>query len=222
MKYGIDWADIAGAPAIEKESKLALKSSPSAPAVTYDLNQAYYFRNGVDCYCTDKALDLARSYLEGCYQDYIFFQDDAYSSDDATYVLLIGDIEYLSDESFQLHDVREIYFKFHSSVIRYDSSGSGSLNFPVLVDGNTTPAHSSRAFNFSYDSSDISSSLSLYYGDINDDTVLIHDSADLLYSSFEGFPHLIEGVQNYAYAGFLVCGAVIVFSLADRLFRRLY
>ena len=221
MKYGIDWAEIAGAPAIEKESKLALKSSPSAPVVTYDLDQTYYFRNGVDCYCTDKALDLARSYLEGCYDDYIFFQDEAYSSDDATYVLLIGDIDYVSG-SFQLHEVREIYFKFHSSVIRYDSNGSGSLNFPVLVDGNTTPAHSSRAFNFSYDAADISSTLSLYYGDVKDSSILYHNDSDLLYSSFEGFPHLIEGVQNYAYAGFLVCGAVVAVSLADRLFRRLH
>lgn len=223
MKYGIDWAKIAGAPVIEKlEIVSNTKSSPTSPVVTYDLNQSYYFRSGVDCYCTDKALQLARDYLKGYYGDYVFFQDDAYSSDDATYVLLMGDINE-SDGAFYMNDVNEVYFKFHTSVISYDNSGSGSINFPVLVDGNTTPASSPKSFSFSYGASDLSSTLSLYYGDISDNSfVITQNETHLVYSSFDGYPHLIEGVENYAFTGVFICGAVLVFCLADRLFRRLY
>lgn len=223
-KYGVDWAGIAGAPDIVKSAVQTaglLKSAPSSPSVTYDLNQSYYFRSGVDCYCTDRALQLARDYLQGCVDDYIFFQADAYSSDDATFVLLMGDIDE-DDGRFTLHDVREVYFKFHTSVIRYDSSGSGNMDFPVLVEGNSTPASIQKSFTFNYYNADLSSVLSLYYGDINDDTSFTHDSTDLVYSSFEGYPHLIEGVQNYAVAAFVVCFAVLAFRLADRIFRRVY
>lgn len=223
MKYGIDWAKISGAPSIEKfDISSNSKSAPSSPAVTYDLNQSYYFRSGVDCYCTDKALQLARDYLKGYYEDYVFFQDDAYSSDDATYVLLMGDITE-SDGSFYMNDVREIYFKFHTSVISYDSDGSGALNFPVLVDGSSTPASVSKSFSFSYDSSDLLSTLSLYYGDINDNSFLISSNeTQLVYSSFDGYPHLIEGVENYAFTAFILAAAVITFNLIDRVFRRVY
>lgn len=223
-KYGVDWAKIAGAPEIDKSGAQTAglsKSAPSSPSVTYDLNQTYYFRSGVDCYCTDRALQLARDYLQGCYDDYIFFQADAYSSDDSTFVLLMGDIEE-NDGSFILHDVREVYFKFHTSVIRYDNSGSGNMNFPVLVEGNSTLASIQKSFTFSYDNADLSSVLSLYYGDINDDTSFTHDSTDLVYSSFDGYPHLIEGVQNYAFVAALVCFGVLVFKLVDRIFRRVY
>ena len=159
--------------------------------------------------------------MQGCYDEYIFFQADAYSSDNSTFVLLMGDIEE-DNGSFILHDVREVYFKFHTSVIRYDSAGSGNMNFPVLVDGNSTPASMQKSFTFSYDNSDLSSVLSLYYGDINDDTSFSHDSTDLIYSSFAGYPHLIEGVQNYAFVAALVCFGVLVFKLVDRIFRRVY
>lgn len=57
------------------------------------------------------------------------------------------------------------------------------------------------------------------YGDITSVSVSIGQD-DLVYSSVSGYPKLIEGVQNYAFAQTFLAVSAIIFVLVDRLFSR--
>lgn len=58
---------------------------------------------------------------------------------------------------------------------------------------------------------------------ISADSVSISNQQNYIaYSSSEGFPHLIEGGELYAFSEILLLGICCCFFLADRIFRHVY
>ena len=193
--------------------------------IQYTFTEIY--RSGVNVTHSDEAMQLARDFLEGFYGDYVFFQDSA-NQVQSNYVLLMGDIDFdRANHVFTFHSGTGILFRYHNTTGTTVSTDTGSINFPSLtiVNGSgssvASPSHSEQ---FSYKArtfETITSSFTLTYNDFNEETVSISDN-DFFYSSFENSPHLIEGVENYAFTAFLLAAAVITFNLIDRVFRRVY
>lgn len=183
-------------------------SLPSVDVQTVTVSQSSF---SSDC------VSIAASFLEGCTDDYYFFQYD-----DDVYILLYGDLEISSSgcSSDSCHCV--IIWRDESSVSHIESipfSGSHTSDFVGMRD--TGYVHGSVTGNSSLTVTDVTYS---YFSAVSDvvDVSVSNDDYYLVYSSADNFPHLIEGVQNYAFAGFLLCFAVLAFKLGDRLFRRIY
>ena len=156
-------------------------------------------------------LDAVKGSLEGVYDDYVFFQYDS-----THFVLLISDdISYVPSQ-FTVKAPLVMTFEKVVSRIPYNVSipASGSLGGSMgggYWQGSSTLTEYSETVQY------FCSSVSY------DSDITVNNPSDyMLFSSFQGFPHLIEGVQNYAFAAFLVCAAVLAFRLADRIFRRVY
>lgn len=166
----------------------------------------------------DIARDLARDLLQGCYDDYIYFYNGSGTLDlNSTYdnfVLIRADSVTRNGEAFICENclVQQIFVVSDTSESDFDFSGyeldldaspvarfSGSGSYPA------TPTYYTAYYTY------------------NRDTVTVTSFTDnVIYSSFSNCPKLIEGVQNYAYAAFIIAFIVIGFKLADRLFRRVY
>lgn len=166
---------------------------------------------------TEDVLDIAKGFTEGCYQDYYFFQ---YNSTD--FCLLIGDLDIsdtgVSAAECQCYQVRRSPVTVQTTVnIPFSGSQNGQYGgsdgvggYNGSVTGNSTYNRSVTSYNYYFDS----------YTAYN---VSVQNPNDyLVYSSAENYPHLIEGVQMYAFAGFGLAIGVIAFGLIDRLFRRVY
>lgn len=164
-----------------------------------------------------ECVEIARSYLEGYTEDYFFFQ---YDDDD--YCLILSDNGYMSGDSY-IADNATVYqirvaSVVHHNEIPFTGNVSGSYN------GVVGPTPSAGSFNSSsitgrsvYDTVEYNYFVDSY----TSSTVLIANPSDFLcFSNLEGKPHLIEGVQNYAYAGFFLASCVCVFGLIDRVFSR--
>lgn len=186
-----------------------------------------FVREGFDFYHSDDARQLAKDYLQGCFSDYFFVQGTA-SWNTTDYFLYIGDIDFNGDSLF-LVDADGFLFRYQNSQSDvYRDSRNGSITFPSLgiVNGSgsssSSPSHSEK-FSFSFPLCGSYSSTLSVYRDHADNEIFELPSADsFYYSSFENTPHLIEGVQNYAFVAALVCFGVFVFKLVDRIFRRVY
>ena len=154
-------------------------------------------------------LDIARSYLEGYSGDYYFFQ---YALND--YVLLY-DFEgsyVISDSGLTCSGCQVVEITKGSGlpIIQDDYTLSGSLV------GTEEQLFSGHAVKSTY--TDMIRTYTAYYPN----SVSVTRNNYLCYSSFDNYPHLIEGVQNYAFIGLVAAVAVAVFKLVDRLFRRIY
>lgn len=210
------------------DSKLLASDSRAVDVQTSTLSS--YYVMGVDVSGFNEVSSFCRDLLQGCYKDYVFYRLSG--SNSVTYSLFIGDSVQISDEGnwFVTSSSEDNPVLMYGFTVDYDvidhnlSRGSGTYRLPDFVDGNTLPTYKPYIFYYNRYHEDVS--LSIYYQKEEIDTVVSLDDLDnlssVIYSSLDGYPHLIEGGQNYAYAGFLVCGAVIAFSLADRLFRRLH
>ena len=218
-----------GAPAPDLSNPLDLigfqGNTKSVVATSPTLSQKTYVIDGIDLFHTNEALELAKSYLQGCYNDYVFFQDDL-SGTTSDYVLLIGTID-VSSQSVHVSSGRGYLFRYVNTYRRNFTTKNGTIRFPSLTlaqgsGGATALPGISEPFSFDiFDYIDIASNMQLYTVDISEESFSI-DSDDFLYASFDGYPHLIEGVQNYAFVAALVCFGVLVFKLVDRIFRRVY
>ena len=224
--FGISAPDTSDIFAEEKEvSEVDSVSSTKSTITSTTYSMKYFYIDGVDYFHCNDALDLACSYLEGCYDDYVFFQDTV-SSANSDYVLLVGDLDY-QNGSLSLNSCTGYLFRYQNSYSTYFSNRIGSVYFPslTLVDGSgssvASPNHKENislpTLNYISDTT----TFQLYTMSFEDESYTLGQD-DFIYSSFEGTPHLIEGVQNYAFAAFLLAAAVITFNLIDRVFRRVY
>lgn len=166
---------------------------------------------------TDDVISIAKSFTEGCYTDYYFFQ---YSATD--FCLLVGDLD-ISDSGVsaaecQCYQIRRSPVTVQTPVsIPFSGSENGQYGgsdgvggYYGSVTGNSSYNRSVTSYNYLFDS----------YTAYN---VSVQNPGDyLVYSSAENFPHLVEGVQNYAFTGLALAFGVIAFGLVDRLFRRVY
>lgn len=166
---------------------------------------------------TDDVLDIARGFTEGCYKDYYFFQ---YNTTD--FCLLIGDLDIsdsgVSASECQCYQIRRtpvtvqipVTIPFSGSQNGQYGGSDGVGGYNGSVTGNSTYNRPVTSYNYLYDS------YTAY------DVSVSNDSDYLVYSSAENYPHLVEGVEMYAFAAFGLAIGVIAFSLVDRLFRRVY
>lgn len=211
----------------DSPSDLRVMSAKSTIVDTNTYTMRQLVRAGYDLYHVDSATEIGCSLLEGCYDDYVFFQGN-YSTTDTLYYLLIGDIS-KGSSGFDLDDCICYCIKCHNLTndLQYSTyTPSQYIRFPslVLANGSGSAVQSpyiQESIHIPSVFPQLNTQYSIYQIDINDD-ILEYNEGYFYYSSFEGFPHLVEGVQNYAVAAFVVCFAVLAFKLADRLFRRVY
>lgn len=224
--FGIDAPDTSDIFAEEKEiSEVKELSNTKSSITSTTYHMKYFYIDGVDYFHCNDALDLARSYLEGCYDDYAFFQDTA-SSANSDYVLLVGDLDY-QNGSLSLDNCVGYLFRYQNSYSTYVTTRTGSVYFPslTLVNGSgssvTSPNHKETISMPIPNYVSNTTTFEIYTMSFENESYTLA-ADDFIYSSFEGTPHLIEGVQNYAFAAFLLAAAIITFNLIDRVFRRVY
>lgn len=158
-----------------------------------------------------QCVDIARDFLQGYTDDYFFFQYDI-----DTYVLLYDfDGDYIiSPAGFSLTNGSCSVFEIDRGVA--GSTGySGHITGALVGDDTQVFTNCDITLNqpeYSYSTYVIS-----YNGNIS-----VNTSNRLAYSSVDSMPHLIEGVQNYAFLAVSLFVGFCVFRLCDRLFRRLY
>lgn len=165
----------------------------------------------------ESAISAAKAVLQGSHEDYYFFQ---YANND--YVLLVGDITFnaLGCETglvtvyefvtSPVSSARSVTIPFSGSQSGQYGGSDGAGGFSGSVSGNSTIQIQS----------DTKYNVSMYRYAANNVTVT--NSNSLVYASSASLPHLIEGVENYAFAAFWLALAVICFKLFDRIFRRVY
>ena len=163
-------------------------------------------------------LACAQSILAGRYEDYYFFQ---YSSND--YVLLVGDISFVGlgcvtdgVEVFEfvtspVSSTQSIQIPFSGSQSGQYGGSDGAGGFSGSVSGNSTiQIQTDTRYNVTY----------AYTANINHVTVT--NSGYLVYGSNPNLPHLVQGVDFYAFSLVFIALGVVCFKLFDRIFRRVY
>lgn len=168
-------------------------------------------------YYPDEVLHMAQSALQGCYDDYYFFQ---YNSTD--YCLFVGDLQF-SDNSVTADECLCYQFRrfpqIHTQTVSIPFSGnqSGQYGGSDGAGGFTGSLSGSSQYQVT------NTTYELFCDTYTAYNVSVSNSADyLVYGSAPNLPHLIEGVENYAYLAVCCFVAVCVFKLSDRLFRRVY
>lgn len=165
----------------------------------------------------ESAISAARAVLQGSYQDYYFFQ-----LSDNDYVLLVGDITF---HALGCETGLVTVYEFVTSPV--SSAQSVTIPFSGSQSGNYAGSDGGGGFNGSVTGNstiqvqtDIKYNVLMYRYAVSNVTVT--NSNSLVYASAESLPHLIEGVENYAFAAFLLAVGVLGFKLSDRIFRRVY
>lgn len=160
----------------------------------------------VGCY-DEIVLDVARSCLEGYTGDYFFFQ---YS--DSVYLLVLpsDDWTYVTTGFFAADNSTVIQIECITSSYTKSNTITGTLIGTEVerFTGSYYTDHETKAY---YCTSFTASHIEV-----------TNDSQFLTYGSADNLPHLIEGVQNYAYLQTVLIIGVIVFNLFDRIFKRVY
>lgn len=155
-------------------------------------------------------LDAARGVLEGYTGDYYFFQ---YNIENWVLVMYDGD-SVVSPFGLVASDCNIVQFR--KTVV--DTPYSVSHNFHGTLVGTEE-----QILNGSFYTTEHQITTSYKITSYHRDNVSISNSDGyLVYGSAPNLPHLIEGVQNYAFAGFALCLCVLSFKLIDRIFRRVY
>lgn len=156
----------------------------------------------------DTAVQIARDFLQGYSGEYFFFQ---YSP--TTYVLL-----YDFDNAVKL----PTSFSCNSaSVFEINvSTGLPLVNTVYSINGTLVGTEeqvlSATAQNSKY------TNLYKSYSYAYDSPISITLNDYVSYSSYPGSPHLIQGVENYAFFAVCLFVGFCIFRLCDRLFRRIY
>lgn len=155
-------------------------------------------------------LDAARGILEGYTGDYYFFQ---YNSD--TWCLL------LYDDSVMVGT-----YGLDATDCTVYNIGKTSTDIPYTVSNSmngTLAGTEQQIFTGAYYTTLHNTTTNYYITSYHKDSVSIRNSSGyLVYGSNENLPHLIEGVQNYAFTGVFICLCIVCFKLFDRIFRRVY
>lgn len=171
-------------------------------------------------YSNDPVLDIARDFLQGETRDYYFFQ---YDDDDYYLLIPTNDYQY-SDTGYFTADLCECYkitriITVSQRQVELPFSGSESGTMTGIENGGVYRGTlSGRISDIVYDTQ--VSYKSGYYEVSN--VYIQNPSYYTVYGSFDHLPHLIQGVENYAFLGVLLFIGVVGFNLADRLFKRLY
>lgn len=157
-------------------------------------------------------LDAARGVLEGYTDDYYFFQYD----DDTWFLLLYDRTDSDIDGSFMVSLSNCTVVQIDRRVVDVPYSVSHSISGTIISE---LPGR----FEGSYVTTEhrVTTNYFISIGTANSVSVANPDGY-LVYGSAPNMPHLIEGVQNYAYMQTLLTVGVILFVLADRIFRRVY
>lgn len=163
----------------------------------------------------DDCIQIAKDILQGCYRDYYFFQ---YDDDD--YCVLVADNLHFSDGGCSGEDVtvyqftkifeidsipRSIQIPFNGQYAGVDGAGG--------VNGSSTYTYVETVENVSF------KYLEPYT--VNSATVL-NSGGYLVYGSGDSLPHLVEGVEIYAFTFISLAIAVITYNIGNRIFRRFY
>lgn len=174
-------------------------SAPSVTLTSVTVQQMHY---------DEQVLSIASDYLNGYSGDYFFFQ---YAIGD--YVLLYDlDNPVIDADGLTCNGCQVVELKIASGL-------------PLIVDeyqinltdvGTDVGVYSGSARQTHYTSS--YKSYSVYYPN----PVSVNCNDFVCYSSADGYPHLVEGVENYAFLAVCFAVGVICFKLFDRLFRRIY
>ena len=169
----------------------------------YQITVSAYVQN-------DLVLDVARSFLEGYDGAYYFYQHDL-----DTYCLLY---DFQGDWSI--------------SNIGCDIAGGCKVYQIDVMSGTHTDIQDSitgtllgteeQYFSGTYTHREVSHPIKAESYVYNSAVSVSNSQSYLVFSSENMHPHLIEGVQNYAYAAFWFAIGICIFKLSDRLFRRIY
>ena len=166
--------------------------------------------SGFDDYAV---IDLFKDILEGETRDYFAFQ---YDSD--SYILAICNDDSLLSPISCASEGCTVY---QIDVIPHSSSQSRSLPFSgngellgqnggvIYLTGNTSYTDTTT-----YNSYDLITFTS--------DVSVSNSGSHLIFGSADSMPHLVEGVENYAFSAFILAFGVIAFNLFDRIFKRVY
>lgn len=158
----------------------------------------------------EDVVNVASHYLEGETEDYFFFQYDA-----SRFVLLVGDLDigesYCRADSCRVYEItRDCMIVPHTNYISAPING-------IMAGPNGGAFTADISFRL-YDRWDYN--ISYLFDAYTGYDVLVETNGLLAYSSYEDFPHLIEGGQNYAFAAFVVAFICIAFKLGTRIFSR--
>lgn len=162
----------------------------------------------VDC------IQIAKDILQGCFKDYYFFQ---YDEDD--YCLLVADKLNFSEGGcygnnvtvYQFTKIVEINSVPRSVQIPF-SGQYGGVDGAGGIQGNSTFNYVDTVENITYK----------YLEPYIVNSVTVANSDYLVYGSDVLLPHLIQGVENYAFTAFCFTVGIVVFGLCNRVFRRVY
>lgn len=162
----------------------------------------------------DVALDIARDFLEGYTGEYYFFQRDL-----DTFLLLYDaeDPQWVSSPFAGFNCSSCNVFQI-DRVVSDINDIRDSISGTMYEIGTDTAI---QRFSGNYTHRDLTYAYKTAVFSVHNVSVSNPDDF-LVFSSADDYPHLIEGVQNYAFAGFMLAVGVIVFRLADKLFRRVY
>ena len=172
-------------------------------------------------------LDAAAGVLENCYNDYYFIQFD---SDE--YLLIVGDIEFnglsCSSDNFDAYVFQAVdVSSAQTYTIPFSGSSSGSQSGGYGGSDGTGGYNGSNSGTVSGNST-LSIVTEKKYNILFDyvhqpgEITISNTNSFLCYGSADYMPHLVEGVQSYAFAAFCLACGVIGFRLADRIFQRIY
>lgn len=155
-------------------------------------------------------LDAARGLLEGYTGYYYFFQ---YNVD--TWVLLTF------EDGFAVGD-----FGLDASNVTVYNIGKNSSDSSYIqshdIDGILVGTEE-QYFTGSYETTEHQITTNYFITSYHRDSVSVRNpSGYLVYGSMDNLPHLIEGVQSYAFTGVFLCICIVAFKLFDRIFRRVY
>ena len=159
----------------------------------------------------EQCVTIAKDFLQGYYEDYYFFQYDV-----DTWVLLYdfdGDYS-ISPAGFSLTSGSCSVFEIDRA-IGGTSSKTGHITGALV--GDDTQVFTNCDISLSEPEYSYYTYVISYSGNIS-----VSSSGRLAYGSVDSLPHLIEGVENYAFAAFAFALGVVAFRLCDRLFRRIY
>lgn len=205
----------------------SLAADSRAVGVQTNTIQSYYVM-GVDVSGFNEVSAYCRDILQGCYKDYVFYR--LTGSNSVNYALLIGDSVDVDEGNWYVTSSSDDPIIWYGFTVNYEiiprnlNRGSGTYRLPDFIDGNSLPTNQPYIFYYNRYYEDVSISISFQKSEI--DTIAdlgnMADTTSILYSSLDGYPHLIEGVQNYAVAAFVIAFAVLAFKLVDRIFRRVY
>lgn len=156
----------------------------------------------------EDVLSIASDYLNGYSGDYYFFQ---YAIGD--YVLLYDlDNAVIDEEGLSCDGCQVVEFKIASGlpliVDEYQLNLLDVGTDAAIYRGTARQTHYTNSYK----------SYSVYYSG----SVSVSRNDYVVYSSAENYPHLIQGVENYAFIAVCIAIGVICFKLFDRLFRRIY